>query len=228
VNTLSTGSVQISGTLTGTGEIQKTGGTVGLLDLTGLPKTASGPIKVFGGDVSVTVAVSAPIILDAGGTATAGDIDLTGDHPIGALTMGGASVSGGAFGRLGVLTVNGDATFVGNASIPATLVTALGGATGNNQDKLIVNGAVKLQKAALSVLLTRGFAPGVGGSFVIVSNDGTDPVEGTFQSKPEGSTFVVGATTFSISYHGGDGNDIVLTVVAADPKPAPSPSECWP
>jgi hypothetical protein len=223
VSVFSDSRVSISGALIGTGEIQMVGGT-GELDLTGVAKTASGPIKVFGGNVLMKTSVSAPLFLDAGGTAETDDIAFEGTGSVGALTAGGASVTPGQGSLTGVLKVNGDAILAGNATIPTTLFITLKGATGNNQDKLVVNGAVKLQKAALSVLLGNGFAPGVGTSFVIVSNDGTDPVEGTFQSRPEGSTFVLSGITFAISYHGGDGNDVVLTVVAADPKPARPPS----
>jgi hypothetical protein len=77
---------------------------------------------------------------------------------------------------------------------------------------------------ALTVSLKNGFAPAVGSTFIIIANDGVDPIQGTFVSQGEGSTFTVGGTTFSISYQGGDGNDVVLTVVAAAPAPTPSPS----
>jgi hypothetical protein len=74
-----------------------------------------------------------------------------------------------------------------------------------------------------------------GERFVLISNDGTDPVTGTFAGLPEGallsalgpeieeSDIVVASNVqFRISYKGGDGNDVVLTTdfpeiaVAAD------------
>ena len=38
-------------------------------------------------------------------------------------------------------------------------------------------------------------------------------VIGTFDGLSEGATFVSGGQAFTITYHGGDGNDVVLNVV---------------
>jgi len=51
-----------------------------------------------------------------------------------------------------------------------------------------------------------------GMSYRIIDNDGTDPVVGTFLNLPEGA-IIPGASQpvpLTISYHGGDGNDVVL------------------
>jgi hypothetical protein len=58
-----------------------------------------------------------------------------------------------------------------------------------------------------------GPVPSPGQSFTIIDNDGTDPVNGTFNSLPEGGILTVGGTKLAISYHGGDGNDVTLTRV---------------
>lgn len=50
-----------------------------------------------------------------------------------------------------------------------------------------------------------------GDTFTIVSNNGTNPVQGTFKDLPEGAEVTVSGATFKISYVGGDGNDVVLT-----------------
>jgi len=64
---------------------------------------------------------------------------------------------------------------------------------------------------------------------VIIANDGVDPVSGTFAGLPEGATFTVAATLMRISYAGGTGNDVVLTilhdtatVIASSPNPSVS------
>jgi len=75
-----------------------------------------------------------------------------------------------------------------------------------------VTGTVNLGGAKLQPMLT--FNPGASNQFVIISNDGVDPVVGTFAGLPEGATFATGNTVFKISYHGGDGNDVVLTQVS--------------
>ena len=51
-------------------------------------------------------------------------------------------------------------------------------------------------------------------SFVIIENNDTAPVTGNFLGLPEGAAFFAGGFTWKISYRGGDGNDVVLTIVA--------------
>jgi hypothetical protein len=78
-----------------------------------------------------------------------------------------------------------------------------------------VDGAPNLGNSTLSVSL--GFTPNPGDTFSILLVSpitGTQPVTGTFNGLPEGATFTVGTTQFAISYVGGDGNDVVLTVQA--------------
>ena len=66
--------------------------------------------------------------------------------------------------------------------------------------------------------------PTVGESFNIISNTGSDPVEGFFEGKPDNSLFTVNGPVDStvdlrIDYDGGSGNDVVLTVMST-PEPA--------
>src|SRR5262249_57210098 len=77
-------------------------------------------------------------------------------------------------------------------------------------DQLKVNGTVTLG-GQLNVSLINGFLPVAGNTFTIIQNDSTDPVVGTFAGLPEGATFVVGGIRFGITYHGGTGNDVVLS-----------------
>jgi autotransporter-associated beta strand protein len=225
VKVTANGRVSFSGPITGTGEIDKFGGVDGRLDFEASAQTSGNPIKVFNGDLVIFGAhLDSPVFLDPAGTAPVDDIDLTATGSIGPLMVGGATVSAGALkAGAGLLIVNGNATFSGNGSTPATLVVTLAGAMRNNQDKLIVNGIVTLNDPELLVGFNNGFAPPVGSNFVIIANDGVDPVMGTFHSKPEGASFVSGGTTFGISYVGGDGNDVALTVVNATPTPTPAP-----
>jgi hypothetical protein len=64
---------------------------------------------------------------------------------------------------------------------------------------------------------TLGYAPTVGASFLVLDNDGSDPIAGTFAGLPEGKTFAVGGKYLKISYVGGTGNDVVLTAVVPPP-----------
>lgn len=45
----------------------------------------------------------------------------------------------------------------------------------------------------------------------LIDNQGSAPIEGTFADLPEGTTFASGGRSFTLSYAGGDGNDVVLT-----------------
>jgi fibronectin-binding autotransporter adhesin len=79
-----------------------------------------------------------------------------------------------------------------------------------NYDQMTVAGTVTLASA---LHVSVGFASTHGDKFRIIANGGTDAVAGTFAGLPENATFAVGARTFRITYHGGDGNDVVLTNV---------------
>src|SRR5262249_42318131 len=61
-----------------------------------------------------------------------------------------------------------------------------------------------------SLSVQAGFGPS-GHHFTIIDNGGFSPVSGTFSGLPEGALIAVGPRIFSISYQGGDGNDVVLT-----------------
>lgn len=69
----------------------------------------------------------------------------------------------------------------------------------------------------LNITLLNNFKPTAGQKYVIISNDGTDKVTGTFSGKAEGATITAGSTSFKISYVGGDGNDVELTVLGSAP-----------
>ena len=104
----------------------------------------------------------------------------------------------------------------GNLSLSSGSIVSIqldGLTAGSGHDQLNVTGTVNLGGATLNV--TTGFAVGTGNSFVIINNDGGDAVVGTFAGLSQGATFVVSGTTFTISYIGGSGNDVVLTATVA-------------
>ncbi|MEO7836116.1 MAG: Ig-like domain repeat protein, partial [Acidimicrobiales bacterium] len=87
-----------------------------------------------------------------------------------------------------------------------------GNAPGSGYDQLDVIGRVNLRGASLDISL--GFQPRLGDSFIIISNDGQDPVGGTFANLPEKAIFSVGEPRFQITYVGGSNdNDVVITRV---------------
>ena len=111
----------------------------------------------------------------------------------------------------------------GNMDINGTYQAELGGTTAcSGYDQLKVTGTVTLSDsnpATLTVSLYNGFKPKVGNTFTIIDNDASDAVTGTFNNLPEGATFTVSGYVFKITYKGGDGNDIVLTVQSVPATP---------
>jgi autotransporter-associated beta strand protein len=72
------------------------------------------------------------------------------------------------------------------------------------------------------------FASAVDNQFIIILNDGIfsladdtpKPVIGEFVGLPEGTNFYIGGEQFTITYIGGDGNDVVLRRIPTPPRPA--------
>ena len=89
-----------------------------------------------------------------------------------------------------------------------------GPAAGAGYDQIDVTGTVNVSGATLQV--TRGYNPTPGTSFVIINNDDVDPVVGTFDGLPEGSVITVNGVPLVLSYEGGDGNDVTLTLEKRD------------
>jgi autotransporter-associated beta strand protein len=77
--------------------------------------------------------------------------------------------------------------------------------------KLTVNGNVALNGMQLE--LSVAGAPATGTVFTIVDKIGAGAVAGTFAGLAEGATLAVGLVQLTISYVGGDGNDVTLTVL---------------
>ncbi len=83
-------------------------------------------------------------------------------------------------------------------------------------DQLDVTGSVALESSGSGVALDLDTTlySSEAGTITIINNDGSDPVVGTFAGLAEGGLTNFGSTpNFRISYVGGDGNDVELTVV---------------
>ncbi len=107
----------------------------------------------------------------------------------------------------GCLTINGNYTLAAAGS----LQIEIDGPTACTQyDRLIVNGTVNLA-GSLSTILAPAYVPTVGTEFLILDNDGSDAISGTFAGLPERQIFVSNTSQiFQISYIGGTGNDVTL------------------
>jgi fibronectin-binding autotransporter adhesin len=119
----------------------------------------------------------------------------------------------------GCLTVNG------SLQLGGTYQAEIGGTTAcSDHDQLVVSGAVSLEdgvgsQATLATSLYGGFKPSAGQSYTIINNTGSGAVVNTFTGLPEGATFTVDGYVFRITYKGGDGNDVVLTVMSVPSVP---------
>lgn len=98
----------------------------------------------------------------------------------------------------------------GDLSLSGSYVAEIAGNQScSGYDQLKVTGTVTLN-GTLNTQLLNSFIPTTGDSFTLIENDSTDPVMGTFAGLAEGSTFTIGRVMFTISYIGGDGNDVTL------------------
>jgi hypothetical protein len=185
------------------------------------PITASGDVSLFGAD---TITQSAGTI-SATGTVYLGNITGSAAAGTGAVNVTG-SISGANI-VTGALTAATGATLdpgvgagrlnTGNLALNsgATLKLDINGAAGGTgYDQVSVVGTVNLNAnsgAGATLNLGVAFAPATGTVFVLINNDGADPVVGTFAGLAQGATVSAGGQSFTISYTGGDGNDVTLT-----------------
>ena len=101
-------------------------------------------------------------------------------------------------------------------SLPGSMyfIASIEGATvGTGYDQVVVNGTVNIAGSTLSI--NSGPSVPAGREFVIIANDGTDAVTGTFDGLDEGDTIPGFSPAATITYQGGDGNDVAI--ITADP-----------
>ena len=195
------GSSVFSGVISGAGNLYKYGsGTItlsGTNTYTGTTHAQNGTLLING------YQPQSPVDFYFSTTSTLGGIGVVGPIYATGLVQPGASP--------GCLT-SSNLTFTSTG----TYHVELNGLTScSGYDQMIVRGTNNLANATLNV--STGFTTPVpiGQQFVIINNDGVDPIAGTFAGLPNGAMFSVGGIGFRINYNGGDGNDVVLTVVSA-------------
>lgn len=77
-------------------------------------------------------------------------------------------------------------------------------------DNFVVTGAVTLGDAALN--LSGSHVPTLGTSLTIIDNDLSDAVSGQFAGLNEGDVVAINGYLYTLSYAGGDGNDVTLSI----------------
>jgi hypothetical protein len=128
-----------------------------------------------------------------------------------ALTMTGGLLAPGTFTggfdvklRTGSVSLDAATTF-------RILLTGID--PGYEIQKLSVTGTVSPGGAALVLARLAGPLPALGTSLMIIENDGSDPVSGTFAGLPQGAIFERIGLRWQITYIGGTGNDVAITLL---------------
>ena len=139
---------------------------------------------------------------------------LSGTGTVGPITANLTTVSPGDGAGPGILNAQGSVLLGAKDDSGGGLVVALNGPTaGAGYSQLNVNGDVDLDPNGSYLDATLGFTPASGEQFTIIKS--TAPVVGNFEGLPEGASLTIGNTPFTISYHGGAGDDVVLTQALA-------------
>jgi autotransporter-associated beta strand protein len=213
-------STTFGGAITGAGSsVQKIG--TGTLTLTGASAIDAAAIS------NGTLLVNGSLITaGAAGTVTLTSGVLGGAGSIGAIHAAGGAISpgnnpvspGNIVGNPGILKVAGGALLDST-----TFIVDLDGLdAGTGYDQLLLGGDLRLFPTT-TLHATLRFQPPQGATFTIISLPAGKTVSGTFNGLPEGQTIAIGTRHFSISYRGGDGNDVVLTATDAPPTTTPPP-----
>jgi uncharacterized repeat protein (TIGR01451 family) len=149
-----------------------------------------------------------PVVVNGGTLAGHGEVGDTLINPGGRLAP-----ANDAAGTPTVFTVGGNLTLTPGASLDVRLDGFLRGIDYGTVQAL---GTVNLGGGTLNA--TFGFDPGVAGNFVILDPLGSGPVQGTFALIPEGGLLpgVQFGRCFTVTYRGGDGNDVVIGGVDAN------------
>lgn len=182
----------ITATIQGTASLVKQG--TGVLRLTG-NNTYTAATTLVEGTLLVDGNVPGTVMVQAGAT-------LGGKGSVGAATLMGTinpSPTVAAL-RIGTLSCGSGSTFRAHLN---------GMQAGTSYDQVTVNRPPNLAGASLAASL--GFRSLGGSRYLIVNNTSDAPVSGTFAGLPEGARLTVSGRPFTMSYRGGDGNDVVLT-----------------
>jgi len=195
------------------------GGTLGSFTKIGMGKLTLSKASTYTG--GTTVSRGTLLVTNRTGSATGtgavqvnkgtlgGIGKITGAVTVGTGTSSGAILLPGKSATApGILTINSALTFnslstykcVLNRNTPiAGKITALG---------VTINSGASFTFADVGTgTLT------VGTVFTVINNTSANPVFGTFSNLSDGSVFTSNGNNFQVSYEGGTGNDLTLTVV---------------
>ncbi|HOW73835.1 MAG TPA: autotransporter-associated beta strand repeat-containing protein [Phycisphaerae bacterium] len=184
----------------------------GVLDTNGFNVTVAGAIAELDSQTPLKKTGAGTLRLDGANTytgeTTVAQGALGGVGAIAAVRVEpGASLSPGP--SAGTLRT-GDVTWEAGAGLELDFDSAA------SADRLEVAGQVTLN-GDVPLSLRLNYAPAAEQTFVVIANDGSDPVQtgGLFMignnTLEEGESFAAAGVRWTISYIGGDGNDVALT-----------------
>ena len=189
------GNLLISGTITATAATRS-------LTLGG---ASSGTVS---GAISDGLTTAMPVTKQGAGTWTLSNPNNTYTGPTaintGKLILSGSLTSDLTATTTGILAPQGTPATTGSLSITAT-----GRLEVRPGDTLTVGTTVTLA-GNLDIIAPPGLAPGT--SYIILNKTTAGAITGSFLDKAEGSTFTASGYSWQITYLGGDGNDVVLTI----------------
>lgn len=133
---------------------------------------------------------------------------LGGSGTVGTITANGSIAPGISPGILN----SGSVAFSPTGNFTVELTGPNPGVGG--YDQLNVTGTASLANATLTVVPAFTTPVAIGQQFVILNNDFSDAITGTFSGLAEGATITAGGYNFTISYVGGTGNDVMLTLIS--------------
>jgi autotransporter-associated beta strand protein len=187
---LGTATLTLSGANTYTGGTAINGGELLVMNTIG-SGTGSGAVQVNSGTLSGRGTIAGAVTIGTGSGPGAILSPASGTEPFDI---------GGTLTIHSLLVFNSDATYDSNLnSQKANKVVALG---------VTINSG-----ATFTFFDFSGGALAPGTVFTVIDNTATTPIAGTFSNLPDGSTFTSnGGNNFKVSYEGGTGNDLTLTV----------------
>ncbi|HEU0209548.1 MAG TPA: autotransporter-associated beta strand repeat-containing protein [Candidatus Udaeobacter sp.] len=225
------------GSLAGNGMVSLAGHTLSIGN-NNLSTTFSGLIQEDGSITKVgtgTLTVTGANNYTGATTVTAGTLRInnqtgsgtgTGNVKLNAGILGGQGIIGGLVtigtgngagavlapsagsNRLAVLTIQRALTFKADGTYTYRLNTR-----NPSADQVIAKG-LTIESRAQFVFQSLGSRRlQIGEVFIAISNTSPNPIVGTFANLPDNSTFISDHNNFQVSYSGGDGNDLTLTVV---------------
>ncbi|MCB9205279.1 MAG: hypothetical protein H6603_09915, partial [Flavobacteriales bacterium] len=205
----------ITSTGTGSVSVNGTGSTSSGLNNHGLYTVYSGAISSSGGGDITVSGTAGP------NSAGSSDVYLTSSGSVSSSSPYGDIIFDCTSGGLNPFNYTTEVTTGSSNTISFTSGSKInfeidGPTVGSQYRQLTVNGKIDITGTTPS-FIGSNYTPITGNGFVLIDNDGTDAVIGTFTGLPQGGTisnFLASGLDATISYVGGDGNDVVINMPA--------------